>query len=230
MTYAFWKRTADAVASLFLILVGLPLWMVIAVGIKLSSKGPVLYRQQRAGVHGEPFELYKFRSMRVGDADDGRLDRADSRITTFGAILRRWSLDELPQLVNILRGEMSFVGPRPTMVDQVDHYTPRQFQRLAVRPGLTGLAQVSGRNSISWEKRIELDLTYVQRPTLRNDISILVRTLPAALRSSGVYGDAGNEPYRGSGQGQVGPGSARGDTLDDPVGGDVSGDHRPCPN
>ena len=136
-------------------------------------------------------------------------------------------MDELPQLVNILRGDMSFVGPRPTMVDQVEHYTPRQFQRLAVRPGLTGLAQVSGRNSISWEKRIELDLLYVQRRTLWNDVSILVRTLPAALRSSGVYGDGGNEPFRGRGQGQVAPGSAGGDALDDPVGGDASRDHRP---
>jgi lipopolysaccharide/colanic/teichoic acid biosynthesis glycosyltransferase len=230
MTYASWKRASDAVVSLVMLILGLPLWIVIAVGIKVTSRGPVLYRQERAGVHGHPFVLYKFRSMRVGNAGDGRLHEADSRITPFGAIIRRWSLDELPQLINILRGDMSFVGPRPTMVEQIDHYSQEQFQRLAVRPGLTGLAQVSGRNSIPWERRIELDLVYVDRLSFMNDLSIVIRTLPAALRSSGVYAYGGNLPFTGIGDGLVDPESARRDPHDHHVGGDASRHDGPRPD
>lgn len=197
MNYLPIKRALDVCFALVLLALGTPVGVVAAFAVKLSSRGPVLYCQQRAGLHGRPFTLYKFRTMRVAEADDGRLLEADLRITAVGAVLRRWSLDELPQLINILRGDMSFIGPRPTMMDQIAFYSPEQARRLTVLPGLTGLAQVSGRNSIPWDQRIELDLVYVREMSLAQDVRILARTIPAALRFSDLYGPEGNLPYRG---------------------------------
>lgn len=192
------KRVVDVVVALAGLLVFLPLLAVAALAVRLSSPGPVLFRQIRSGRDGQPFQLLKLRSMRVTDdvGEDG-LGCDDDRITPVGRVLRRWSLDEFPQLVNVLRGEMSLVGPRPTLPEQVARYDDRQRRRLAVRPGLTGLAQVSGRNGISWHERIEWDLRYVERMSARLDLSIVVRTLPVLLRGSSLYGPGGrNEPFR----------------------------------
>jgi lipopolysaccharide/colanic/teichoic acid biosynthesis glycosyltransferase len=154
----------------------------------------VLYRQQRIGLNGQPFDILKLRTMTVGAEHQGagyEIGHQDSRITRVGQHLRRWSLDELPQLVNVLRGEMALVGPRPTLGYQVEQYTPRQRGRLAMRPGLTGLAQVRGRNALSWEQRIELDLWYVEHWSLHVDVRILLRTPAALLRGEGIYGRDG---------------------------------------
>lgn len=192
MGYQPVKRCLDLVFSVLLILLLLPLLALIALWIKADSVGPVLFAQQRAGRGGKLFRIYKFRTM-VTDAErlgDGYYTgRDDPRITRAGRFLRRWSLDELPQLINIARGEMSFVGPRPTLSYQVEQYTMRQRGRLAVRPGLTGLAQVSGRNELSWPERIELDLAYVDRLSLWLDLQIVLRTFGTVLNQQGVYAE-----------------------------------------
>jgi lipopolysaccharide/colanic/teichoic acid biosynthesis glycosyltransferase len=165
---------------------------VCAVAIKLSSRGPVFFRQERVGRGERPYELVKLRTMRQGPRTSPSPEA--SEVTAIGKVLRRLGLDELPQLWNVARGEMSFVGPRPTLAYQVARYTPRQRERLTVRPGLTGLAQVRGRNLLDWASRIELDLEYVQRQSLRLDLGILARTLPALARGSGVTGHPQDDP------------------------------------
>ena len=165
---------------------------ICAIAIRVSSRGPVLFRQERVGLDGKPFQVLKLRTMRNDDAKSP-FPEAD-RITPVGRLLRRLSLDELPQLWNVARGEMSIVGPRPTLAYQVARYSPEQRGRLAVRPGLTGLAQVSGRNVLDWGKRIELDLEYVRRQSLRLDLAILARTVPALLRGSGTAGHPEDDP------------------------------------
>lgn len=162
-----------------------------AIAIKLTSPGPVLFRQCRIGKNGIPFEVLKFRTM--VDAPNPIFPDA-SRITRAGTVLRRFSLDELPQLVNVAKGEMSMVGPRPTLAYQMDRYTDHQRQRLQVRPGLTGLAQVSGRNALSWDERIELDIRYVQSRSLRLDLKIIADTARALLGGEGVEGHPENDP------------------------------------
>jgi len=171
-----------------LAVVGVPaaiLGVACAVAVRLTSPGPILFRQERIGLHGEPFQVLKFRTM-VNEPNPIIPDA--SRITSAGKVLRRFSLDELPQLVNVARGEMSIVGPRPTLAYQVERYTEHQRRRLDVRPGLTGLAQVSGRNALSWPERIELDVEYVERKSLRFDLGIIWRTARALLSGEGVEG------------------------------------------
>ncbi len=168
-----------------------PIGVVIGACVALTSSGPVLFRQERVGLVGEPFDVYKFRSMVDGD---NPLVPDPTRITRVGAVLRRWSLDELPQLLNVARGEMSVVGPRPTVASQVERYTQEQARRLTVRPGLTGLAQVSGRNSLAWADRIDLDLTYVDSRSLRRDVGILVRTVSTVLTGAGSEGHDVDDP------------------------------------
>ena len=164
---------------------------ICAVAVRLTSPGPVLFRQERVGMGGAPFEMLKFRSMRTGvnpvfpDAD---------RITPVGRILRRTSLDELPNLINVARGEMSVVGPRPTLAYQVERYDDRQRTRLVVRPGLTGLAQINGRNELTWPERIEFDLEYVDRQSALLDLRILVSTVGVLLTGSGVEGHQVDDP------------------------------------
>jgi lipopolysaccharide/colanic/teichoic acid biosynthesis glycosyltransferase len=183
--------------ALDLILVGLlsaPAGIVsslCAVAVRLTSKGPVVFRQQRAGRDGQPFTILKFRTMNHGTR--GPYPEED-QITAVGSWLRRGSLDELPQLWNVIRGEMSLVGPRPTLPYQVERYTPKQRRRLSVRPGITGLAQVRGRNGISWTERIEYDLEYVSRLSLGLDLKILGLTLWAVLRREGVEGHPRDDP------------------------------------
>jgi lipopolysaccharide/colanic/teichoic acid biosynthesis glycosyltransferase len=164
-----------------------------ALAIKLSDGGPVLYRQQRVGKDGVPFELLKLRTMVVGAEKLGAgyaVNRGDPRITRVGRVLRRLSLDELPQLLNVLRGEMSIIGPRPTLRYQVEQYTPRQRRRLEVRPGITGWAQIHGRATLPWEERIELDVWYVEHRSPRVDLKILLRT-PRSLFGGTYKGATG---------------------------------------
>jgi lipopolysaccharide/colanic/teichoic acid biosynthesis glycosyltransferase len=184
------KRALDVVlATAALLLLGLPL-AVVALLIRLETHGDPIYRQRRVGRDGVPFELYKLRTMVSGAETMGAglaLAEGDSRITRLGAILRRTSIDELPNLVNVLRGEMSVVGPRPTVQVQVDRYTERQRGRLSVLPGLTGWAQVQGRASLPWSERIELDLWYVEHASLALDLRILWRTVRMVLGGHGLY-------------------------------------------
>jgi lipopolysaccharide/colanic/teichoic acid biosynthesis glycosyltransferase len=187
------NRAADvAVAGLGLALAG-PFLAAAALAIKLDDGGPVLFRQTRVGKDGKDFELVKLRSMSVGAEHLGAgfaVDQGDARITRVGRVLRRLSVDELPQLWNVLRGDMSVIGPRPTLRYQVDRYTDRQRRRLEVRPGLTGLAQVNGRATLAWDDRIELDVWYVDNRSPLVDLKILLRT-PLALFGGTYRGPSG---------------------------------------
>jgi lipopolysaccharide/colanic/teichoic acid biosynthesis glycosyltransferase len=184
------KRALDlVVAAIALVLTG-PVVAVAAAIVRLESHGHPIYRQRRVGCRGAPFELYKLRTMVSGAESMGAglaVDAGDERITRLGAILRRTSCDELPNLVNVLRGEMSLVGPRPTVQVQVDRYTPRQRRRLDALPGITGWAQVNGRASLPWHDRIELDIWYVEHASLRLDLRILARTLRMVTTGHGLY-------------------------------------------
>ena len=187
------NRAADlAIAGVGLALTS-PLLAAAAVAIKLEDGGPVLFRQTRVGKDGHDFELLKLRSMSVGAEHVGAgyaIDRGDSRITRVGRFLRRTSVDELPQLWNVIRGDMSVIGPRPTLRYQVDRYSARQRRRLEARPGLTGWAQVNGRATLSWDDRIELDVWYVEHRTPLVDLKILLRT-PLALFGGTYRGQSG---------------------------------------
>ena len=177
------RRAFDLLGSSLLLLLVSPLLLVAALAIVLEDRGPVLYRQRRVGKEGREFELLKLRTMVVGAEHQGAglaVDRDDPRITRVGRLLRRLSIDELPQLWNVVRGEMSVIGPRPTLAYQVERYTPRQRRRLEVKPGITGWAQVHGRAALPWEDRIELDVWYVEHRSPLVDLQILART-PLAL-------------------------------------------------
>jgi lipopolysaccharide/colanic/teichoic acid biosynthesis glycosyltransferase len=187
------NRAADIVGAGVGLVLTSPLLAAAAVAVKLEDGGPVLYRQQRVGLGGREFELLKLRTMVVDAETKGAglaVDRGDARITRAGRVLRRLSLDELPQLLNILRGDMSLIGPRPTLAYQVERYTPRQRRRLEVKPGLTGWAQIHGRASLPWAERIELDVWYVDHRSPRVDLKILLRT-PLALFSGTYKGATG---------------------------------------
>jgi lipopolysaccharide/colanic/teichoic acid biosynthesis glycosyltransferase len=167
-----------------------PLVALAALAIRLESPGPAIYRQTRVGRDGKPFQIHKLRTMVHGAERIGAglaIQEGDDRITRVGALLRRTSLDELPNLWNVVRGEMSIVGPRPTIQVQVDQYTERQRGRLTVKPGITGWAQVNGRASLPWSERIELDLWYVEHRSLKLDLQILARTAKMVLTGEGLY-------------------------------------------
>ncbi|WCO65852.1 sugar transferase [Iamia majanohamensis] len=188
------KRSVDVVgAALGLALAAVPL-AVVAGLVRRDLGRPVLFRQLRPGRDGELFELVKLRTMRDGPGDDAE------RLTPLGLALRRTSVDELPELWNVLRGDMSLVGPRPLLPEYLALYSPRQARRHEVRPGLTGLAQVSGRNLVGWDERLELDVQYVERRSLGLDLAIIARTLAAVVRRSGVSADdhATMRPFTGS--------------------------------
>ena len=180
-----------AIAALALLILS-PVLLIAAVAIKLGSRGPVLYRQRRIGLAGADFELLKLRTMELGSDPVGigiAVSRDDPRVTAAGRVLRRTSLDEVPNLVNVLRGEMAIVGPRPTIPAQVDAYTPRQHRRHEVRPGITGWAQVQGRAGIPWEERIELDVEYVERRSAAVDLRILSKTVWLLVTGHGLAPD-----------------------------------------
>lgn len=184
------KRTVDLLGSSLGLLLLAPFLGVLAILIKLDSPGTVLFLQERVGLEKKLFKIFKFRTMVPGAEKIGagyEVSEGDFRITRVGQFLRRWSLDELPQLINVLLGEMSLVGPRPTLLYQVETYTPRQMKRLEVKPGITGLAQVSGRNSLSWPERIELDVRYAENYSLFRDFRILALTPLVLLKKEMVY-------------------------------------------
>jgi lipopolysaccharide/colanic/teichoic acid biosynthesis glycosyltransferase len=186
------SRALDLVVASLALAITAPVMALAAVLIKLESRGPVFYRQRRVGLHGEPFDLWKLRTMVPGAETMGAgiyVVEGDTRITRTGRLLRRWSLDELPNLVNVVKGEMAIVGPRPTVQEQVDRYTDRQRRRLEVKPGITGWAQVNGRTSLPWPERIELDVWYVENRTLRLDLRILARTVRLLATGHGLYSD-----------------------------------------
>jgi lipopolysaccharide/colanic/teichoic acid biosynthesis glycosyltransferase len=198
------KRVFDVVLSFVLLVVLSPLLLVLALGVLLRMGRPILYRQKRPGKRARPFTLYKFRSMRgsaggVGDVAAVASDEA--RLTGFGRFLRASSLDELPELFNILRGDMSFVGPRPLLMEYLPLYSEGQARRHEVRPGLTGLAQVSGRNAVSWPERFALDVQYVDERSFGLDLRIMARTVGAVLSRRGINSDehtATMDPFRGN--------------------------------
>jgi lipopolysaccharide/colanic/teichoic acid biosynthesis glycosyltransferase len=186
------SRALDLVVASLVLAVTAPLLALAAILIKLESRGPVFYRQRRVGRHGEPFELWKLRTMVPGAETMGAgiyVVEGDTRITRVGRLLRRFSLDELPNLVNVLKGELAIVGPRPTVQEQVDRYTDRQRRRLEVKPGITGWAQINGRTSLPWPERIELDVWYVEHRSLGLDLRILARTVRMLATGRGLYSD-----------------------------------------
>lgn len=201
------KRALDVLASALGLVVLSPLFLLIAVAIRLDSRGPALFRQQRAGLHGRPFKMLKFRTMRSGTSEhrhreyveglvSGERERsnsegvykltADDRVTRVGRLLRRTSLDELPQLLNVWRGEMSLVGPRPAISYEVELYEDWQWKRLDSRPGITGLWQVSGRNRLTYRQMCDLDVRYIQEWNWASDLRILLKTLPVVFTNSGA--------------------------------------------
>jgi lipopolysaccharide/colanic/teichoic acid biosynthesis glycosyltransferase len=185
-------RAFDVVIAAIALVVLSPVLLVAAVAIRLGSRGPAVYRQLRVGKDGREFDLLKLRTMELGSDPVGVgkvVARDDPRVTAAGRVLRRTSLDEIPNLVNVLRGEMAIVGPRPTIPAQVKNYTPRQHRRHEVRPGLTGWAQVQGRAGIPWEERIELDVEYVDRRSLGFDLRILARTARLLVTGHGLAPD-----------------------------------------
>jgi lipopolysaccharide/colanic/teichoic acid biosynthesis glycosyltransferase len=195
------NRALDVAGSALGLAVSSPVLAAAAAAIKLEDGGPVFYRQRRVGHDGEEFDLLKLRTMVVGAEKRGAgwaVNRGDPRITRVGRVLRRLSLDELPQFWNVLRGDMSLIGPRPTLAYQVEQYTPRQRRRLEVKPGLTGWAQIHGRAKLPWDERIELDLWYVENRSPWLDLKILLRT-PLALFRGTYKGETGGWKPTGSG-------------------------------
>jgi lipopolysaccharide/colanic/teichoic acid biosynthesis glycosyltransferase len=184
------RRAFDIVVAGGALLVLSPFLLAAMAAIRLESRGSPIYRQRRVGKDGRQFDVLKLRTMVSGAEHMGRglaVSEGDTRITRVGRFLRRTSLDELPNLINVLRGEMSIIGPRPTVPVQVDRYTERQLGRLAVKPGITGWAQVNGRTELSWDERIELDLWYIEHRSLRLDLDIPVRTVRMVLGGHGLY-------------------------------------------
>jgi lipopolysaccharide/colanic/teichoic acid biosynthesis glycosyltransferase len=188
------RRAFDVVVAGTALLAASPLLLVAVLAIRLESRGSAIYRQRRVGKGGRAFDVLKLRTMVTGAEQLGAglaVSEGDTRITRVGRLLRRTSLDEVPNLVNVLRGEMAIVGPRPTVPVQVDRYTERQRGRLAVKPGITGWAQVNGRTELPWDERIELDLWYIEHRSWRLDLRILWRTARMVLGGEGLYrGDA----------------------------------------
>jgi lipopolysaccharide/colanic/teichoic acid biosynthesis glycosyltransferase len=183
-------RLFDIVVGGIALALTAPLQLLAIVAIRLETPGHPIYRQHRVGKDGEPFEMLKLRTMVAGAEFHGAglaLNYGDPRITRVGKLLRRFSIDELPNLVNVVRGEMSIVGPRPTIQVQVDQYTDRQRRRLEVKPGLTGWAQVNGRASLPWHERIELDLWYVEHRSFRLDLKIIAMTIRMLVNGDGLY-------------------------------------------
>lgn len=195
------KRTLDVILAL-LALIALCVPMIfLAIVIRLRLGSPILFRQVRPGLHGRPFTMIKFRSMTDERAADGKLLPDAQRQTSLGRFLRATSLDELPELWNVLKGEMSLVGPRPLLMDYVSLYTPEQARRHEVRPGITGWAQINGRNAISWEEKFALDVWYVDHQSLALDVRILWRTVARVLGRKGINADGEATVSRFTGSG-----------------------------
>lgn len=185
------KRLVDIVLAVVLLMfmIVVPLLIVIPIAIKLTSKGPAVFTQDRAGKDGKTFKIYKFRTMLIPEEsidENGNQLEPSQRITKLGAFLRKTSLDEILQIFNVLNGTMSFIGPRPTLPYQIERYTPRQMKRLDMRPGITGWAQVNGRNDLTWSEKIEFDVEYIEKFSLWFDIKILFCTVAVVLKQDGI--------------------------------------------
>lgn len=187
----FLKRLIDIVLAVIILIfmIAIPVLIVIPIAIKLTSKGPAVFTQDRAGMNGKTFKIYKFRTMLIPEESfdkEGNQLEPSQRITKLGAFLRKTSLDEIMQVFNVLNGTMSFIGPRPTLPYQIERYTPRQMKRLDMRPGITGWAQVNGRNDLTWSEKIEFDIEYIEKFSLWFDIKILFSTVMVVLKQDGI--------------------------------------------
>jgi len=193
------KRLIDVAAALVVLAVGAPVMAATAVMVCVDVGRPLLFRQNRAGLHGRIFQLVKFRTMTDAKDRDGRLLSDAERLTRIGRFLRASSLDELPQLINVLRGDMSLVGPRPLLVEYLPRYSAEQARRHDVKPGITGLAQVAGRNALSWPQKLALDVFYVDHQSLKLDLEILAKTVAAVIKRDGISaaGEATMPPFQG---------------------------------
>lgn len=196
----YFKRPMDFILSLLALIVLSPILLTVAVLVRFKLGSPVLFKQQRPGLHEQIFTLYKFRTMTDAKDQDGNFLPDNVRLTRFGKLLRSTSLDELPELWNILRGDMSIIGPRPLLVQYLPLYDERQRRRHDVRPGLSGLAQVNGRNAISWEEKFELDVQYVEHHTFQGDVRIILDTIKKAIVREGISSGSSEtmEPFEGS--------------------------------
>ncbi len=183
----YFKVILDYFFAFVLLLITMPIMLIVAILIKLDDpKNPILFKQDRPGKNARIFTLYKFRTMKIETEKDGKVLNDFQRITKLGYYLRKMSIDELPQLINILKGEMSFIGPRPLLVEYLQHYTPYEMRRHDVKPGITGWAQVNGRNAISWEQKFELDIWYIDNVSFKLDLKIIFLTIINVLKSEGI--------------------------------------------
>ncbi|MED1089133.1 sugar transferase [Bacillus paramycoides] len=180
------KRLFDLFVSLSLLVFLLPLIIIVAVLVRIKLGSPIIFKQQRPGLHGVPFFLYKFRTMTDEEDSEGNVLPDDVRFTRFGGFLRKYSLDELPQLFNVIKGDLSLVGPRPLLMEYLELYTEEQAKRHNVRPGITGWAQVNGRNAISWEEKFDFDVWYAKKRTFWLDMKILLLTVKKVFKSEGI--------------------------------------------
>lgn len=199
------KRLFDLTLTIPALLLLWPVLLIIAVMVRIKLGGPVFFRQTRPGMHGKPFEIIKFRTMRDANGPDGKPLPDCERLTPFGRMLRSTSLDELPELINVLKGEMSLVGPRPLLMQYLERYSPTQARRNEVRPGITGWAQVNGRNAISWNDKFSLDVWYIDNQSVILDLKILWLTLGSILKPDDVCqpGHATMEEFMGDEKGKV---------------------------
>jgi len=195
----WWKRAFDVALTVPALIVLSPVFALVALAVRVSLGSPIIFRQQRPGKNERPFTLYKFRTMRDARDAQGTLLPDARRLTRLGAFLRATSLDELPELVNVLRGDMSLVGPRPLLMEYLPLYSPEQRRRHDVRPGVTGWAQVNGRNALTWREKFALDIEYVEHVSLGLDLRILILTIVSVVRSEGIShrGHVTMQPFRG---------------------------------
>ena len=187
----FFKRLFDVIFSFLALVILSPVLLVIAILVRIKLGSPIIFKQERPGKDEKIFKLYKFRTMTDAKDSRGRLLSDEKRLTRFGRMLRSSSLDELPELFNILKGDMSFVGPRPLLVEYLPYYTKKEHHRHDVRPGLTGWAQVNGRNLVGWSKRLKLDVEYVDKITFCRDLSIIFSTIAVVFKRSGITDEKG---------------------------------------
>lgn len=191
---AFFKRLIDIALPLLFMILFCWLYLILAIIVRINLGSPILFTQDRVGKDNRVFKMYKFRSMSDKRDENGQLLPDDMRLNRFGRILRSTSMDELPELFNILKGDMSIVGPRPLLVKYLEYYNPHDMRRHEVRPGLTGLAQVSGRNAQTWKEKFEEDIAYVDHVTFRMDLKILLLTVKGVIKREGIEFDAGHQP------------------------------------
>lgn len=199
--YKYIKRGLDFTVAFAALLILSPLMLIVAILIKLNRDGPVLFKQERPGRGGKIFTVYKFRTMSVRTCDENGRELSDfERMSKIGSFLRKTSVDELPQFINILKGDMSFIGPRPLLTEYLELYTPEQMRRHEVRPGISGWAQVNGRNTITWEEKFRYDVEYVDNLSFRMDMNIFIKTILNVLKQDGINSDEANtmEKFQGT--------------------------------